>query len=353
MITGARYLSRTFLARLGLLVFAFVVLFEAFDMLTSGDEIISRNDSVLALFRYAALRVPEIVVQSVPFSVLLAALLTLAGLAQNNEIVVLKSAGVSFFQLLILLAPMGLVIGAAHFLLADQVVPRLAPRVEQLRNPEGRAEEETIGGDRIWLRDGSAIVSMQRASRDGRSVGDVSVFQRDDQGKLRSILRARAGRFLDGRWELYGVRLTVPGQVERALPEMSWSTELRPAQLSALAAHPSLLSMKQILRFVRNPEVGARPVHVYATWLQQRLTLLLKPLLMILLAAPAANITRRQAGMAGTLGYGIAAGFAFFVADGLALAFGEAGKLPPMIAAWAPGAIFAAFGGYIVLQVER
>jgi lipopolysaccharide export system permease protein len=111
--------------------------------------------------------------------------------------------------------------------------------------------------------------------------------------------------------------------------------------------------LKQILRFIRTPEVGARPVHVYQTWLQERISLVLKPLLMILLAAPAANLTRRQAGMAGSLGYGIAAGFAYFVADGLGLAFGEAGKLPPLIAAWSPGLIFAAFGAYIVLQVER
>lgn len=353
MITGARYLLRTFLSRFGLLVFAFLILFEVFDMMTSGDEIISRNDSILALFQYAALRAPEIVAQTLPFSVLLGALLTLAGLAQNNEIVVLKSAGISFFQLLVLLAPIGLVIGLVHFLLADQAVPRLAPRVELLRDPAGRSDEEAIGNAGIWLRDGSAVVSMERTSRDGRSVEYVSVFQRDERGKLRSILRARAGQFRDGQWKLQGVRLLVPGAAERDLQEMSWVTGLRPAQLSALAAHPSFLSLKQIGRFVRTPEVGARPIHVYATWLQQRISLLLKPLLMILLAAPAANITRRQGGMAGSLGYGIAVGFLYFVADGLGLAFGEAGKLPPMVAAWAPGVIFAAFGSYIVLQVER
>ena len=97
VITSARYLSRTFLSRFGLLLLAFVVLFEIFDMMATGDQVISRNNSILALFRYSALRIPEIMVQSLPFSVLLAALLTLAGLAQNNEIVVLNSIGISFF----------------------------------------------------------------------------------------------------------------------------------------------------------------------------------------------------------------------------------------------------------------
>ncbi|HXV23866.1 MAG TPA: LPS export ABC transporter permease LptG [Alphaproteobacteria bacterium] len=353
MITGALYLSRTFLSRFGLLLFSFLVLFQIFDMMASGEDIISRNGSIEALFRYAILRVPEIVTQTLPFTVLLAALLTLAGLAQHNEIVVLKSAGISFFQLLIMLAPIGLGIGLAHFVLSDQVVPRLSPWVELLRDPQGReVEASTIGGG-IWLRDTGAVVSMQRASRDGRAIEEVSVFERDEQGKLRSMLWARNGQFRDGQWTLHDVRRLEPGAPKQLLPEMEWSTGVKPAQLSALAAHPSLLALKQILRFIRTPEVGARPIYVYETWLQERISLLLKPILMILLAAPAANLTRRHAGMAGSLGYGIAAGFAYFVADGLGLAFGEAGKLPPLIAAWAPGVIFAAFGSFIVLQVER
>jgi lipopolysaccharide export system permease protein len=353
MTTGPLYLSRTFLSRFGLLLFAFVVLFEVFDLMATGEDIISRNDSVQALFVYAALRIPEIAAQTLPFSALLGALLTLAGLAQHNEIVVLKSAGISFFQLLVMLAPLGLVIGLSHFLLADQVVPRLSSRIEQLRDPEGREAEAHQPGAGMWLRDGAAVVSMERASREGRRVEQVRVFQRDEQGRLQSILKAREGLFQDGRWTLRSVERLSPGQPTQLLPELQWATGLRPAQLSSLAAHPSLLALKQIMRFIRTPEVGARPVHVYQTWLQERISLVLKPLLMILLAAPAANLTRRQAGMAGSLGYGIAAGFAYFVADGLGLAFGEAGKLPPLIAAWSPGLIFAAFGAYIVLQVER
>ena len=172
MITSARYLSRTFISRFSLLLLAFVVLFEIFDMMATGDQVISRNDSILALFRYSALRIPEIMVQSLPFSVLLAALLTLAGLAQNNEIVVLKSVGISFSQLLAMLTPSALAIGVGHFVLADQVVPHTAPRAALLLEPENRAgntdhqDDEANAG--IWLRDGRAVVSMERASRDGR-----------------------------------------------------------------------------------------------------------------------------------------------------------------------------------------
>ena len=351
MITTALYLSRAFLARFGLLLLAFVVLFEVFDILASGDEIVSRNDSNLALLQYAVLRVPEIVSQSMSFALLLGALLTLAGLAQNNEIVVLKSAGISFFQLLLLLAPLALLLGTAHFLLADQVVSRISPRVEQLREPN--PEEEEGPGARIWLRDRGDIVSMERASRDGRLVEGLTLYKRDAEGNLDEVIRATTGEFAQGGWLLRSARVLQPGAAPAEMPVLAWDSGLRPGQLSSFSAHPSLLSIAQIRRFIAVPDVGARPVHVYATWLQERLSLLLKPLLMILLAAPAANITRRNAGMAGALAFGIGVGFTYFVADGLAVAMGEAGKLPAVIAAWSPGLIFAALGGFMVLQLER
>jgi len=134
---------------------------------------------------------------------------------------------------------------------------------------------------------------------------------------------------------------------------MPWLTRLRPSQLSAFAAHPVILSLQEIRRFIRRPEVGTRPTHFYATWLQERLSLPFRAVLMVLLAAPAAHITRRQGGLAAALAAGITVGFLYFVADGVALSLGEAGQLPPLVAAWVPGLIFAALGFAMVLEVER
>src|SRR5262249_9743681 len=57
VITSARYLSRAFLSRFALLLLAFLVLFEIFDMMATGDQVINRNNSILALFQYSALRI--------------------------------------------------------------------------------------------------------------------------------------------------------------------------------------------------------------------------------------------------------------------------------------------------------
>jgi len=344
------YLSRAFLIRLGLLVVTFIVLFEMFDMLANADEVVDRTGSIAGLGRYALLRVPEIVSQSLPFAVLLAALLSLAALAQSNEIVVLKSAGVSFLRLLLILLPVAMGVGAVHFLIADQVVPRLAPALEEHRLEERAAD----GSDAVWIRDSAAVVELAQVTRNGRSAEGVTIWRRNDKGNVYEIVRARRAFFEDGAWTLEDATVdTLSAAVLHREETMPWPTRLRPSQLSAFAAHPVILSLQEIRRFIRRPEVGTRPAHFYATWLQERLSLPFRAVLMVLLAAPAAHITRRQGGLAAALAAGITVGFLYFVADGVALSLGEAGQLPPLVAAWVPGLIFAALGFAMVLEVER
>ena len=50
---------------------------------------------------------------------------------------------------------------------------------------------------------------------------------------------------------------------------------------------------------------------------------------------------------------GMALGFTYFVIDNAALAFGNFGAYPPMIAAWAPFFLFLAIGETVLIRTEE
>ena len=52
------------------------------------------------LWHYASLRIPQLVARFLPYSVLLATIITLATLNQNSEVVAMKAAGISAHQML-------------------------------------------------------------------------------------------------------------------------------------------------------------------------------------------------------------------------------------------------------------
>ena len=64
-------------------------------------------------------------------------------------------------------------------------------------------------------------------------------------------------------------------------------------------------------------------------------------LLMVLLSVPLAHRFQRAGAITWMLVSGISLGFVFFVFDGMVLAMGEAGLLPPALAAWVPTLVMA------------
>src|SRR3546814_3144490 len=79
--------------------------------------------------------------------------------------------------------------------------------------------------------------------------------------------------------------------------------------------------------------------------MQKRIALPAAVLIMLLLAAPVAQGLQRHGGIVAGLAAGTGLGFLYFITDGFVLALGEAGAIPPVLAAWTPALIFASLGG--------
>ncbi|HEX6117890.1 MAG TPA: LptF/LptG family permease, partial [Dongiaceae bacterium] len=86
MMTFTRYALRTFLWNFGVLWVSFTSLLQIVDLLNNSDEVLDRHPhDAGAVVEYAIWRLPELAVFLIPFSVLMAALLSLAKFERGNE----------------------------------------------------------------------------------------------------------------------------------------------------------------------------------------------------------------------------------------------------------------------------
>jgi lipopolysaccharide export system permease protein len=358
--TTGRYVSRTLLSHLAMTFVGFVALLQVFDLLNSADDVIKRHGSWSAVARYALLRLPELAAFILPFAMLIATLLMLAKLARGNEIMALKSSGLSFYRLLLSLIPVTLLIGALHFLISDQVVPRTAQALEAWDAGADAGQpaqtSRAKGGDPgVWVRDGSTFIHLDAIVSEGTELRGVTIDERAGNVLTRQI-RAKQAVFDDTGWRLFEVQiLSLAEGADRRpqhLAEMPWETSLTPGHLADLAADPAKLSLAEVWRFVASPDVGSRPVDFYETWLLRKLAIPFVTLMMVLLAAPVAQGMQRHGGLGTGLAVGVGIGFLYFVADGLLLALGEIGTIPPVVAAWSPTVLFGAVGVSVLLKIE-
>jgi lipopolysaccharide export system permease protein len=360
MLTLIRYASRLFFTHVGIMLIGFVSLLQLLDILNNADEILERHGAgLMPMLRYAWLRLPESITYMTPFSVLMGAMLAVARLAQHNEVLALKAAGLSFYRLLLAFVPAALVTAAAHFAFSDYLAPQAARALAQWdaeAAAAGDLEPSASLDKSVWVRDGGTLVHVAIVFDDGRELRGVTVFRRDAFGNLVERITARSASYGEGGWRLFGVeRLDLaPGAGGTFVRNMEqpWDTVLTPGHFSDLATPPSGLSLAELVNFAANPDVGNRPTYYYETWMQKRISLPAAILIMLLLAAPVAQGLQRHGGIVAGLAAGLGLGFLYFVTDGFVLALGEAGALPPALAAWSPAVMFASLGGAALIRFE-
>ncbi len=354
-----RYVTVQFLRRFLFILLGFVALVQLFDVLSNADDIVSKfGTGIVPLLRYIMYRLPSTVALAMPFAVLIGALLTLLYLAQNNEIMALKSTGMSFYRVMLGFLPIGIAIAITHFLVTDQLAPRALRALAQYEETTNQARPggaQQAMSDAVWIRDRGMLVRADHVVRDGSILWQVEIIDRDPTGIMTERRLAKRAQYADKKWTLFDVSvLKINGENRdiATVPSQPWDTTLRPADFADQTIPPNEFTAHDLAQLTVSAGVGSRPVYVYATWLQKRFALPIISLLMILLAAPVSAVSLRSGGTGLRMAIGIGLGFLFFVADGLSTAMGETGTLAPLLAAWAPAAIFASIGASVLLRVE-
>ena len=134
---------------------------------------------------------------------------------------------------------------------------------------------------------------------------------------------------------------------------LRWSDDLSPALLAAVLADPRETPLHQLVRVIRAHGLGTQPSYRYKLWLQARLAAPPTTIAMILIIVALARPLSGRTAQGWLIVIGVAVGFVAWTFDGLVLTIGDLGLLPPVLAAWAPLAVFAASAASLMLQQER
>lgn len=350
-----RMLSRMILARFIVILLGIALLVLTLEVIANLEDILAdASNAQLAVMRYVLLRLPGLLAVFFSMSLLLATVLSLVELGYRNEIAPIWAAGVTPAQLLLLLLPLGAVLGIAQFMLNDRLVPATVQHLVQWGVGDfARKKLHTGGNGIIWMRAGNDILRAEKANKDTTVLHNLTIFRRDKQGLLKEQIFARQARRTGKRWLLENVTIYRREPVPPAhVAAMVYSGELKLAAEGMRSGNPQIMSLPELQYFIDNLGFGLRPVHVYQVQFHHRLTLLFLPLLLIAVCIPLATRFRRH-GIAGTLLIaGVAIGFGFFLFDGLAQTLGEIGLVPPWLAGWLPAASLAVLALALYLRAE-
>jgi lipopolysaccharide export system permease protein len=347
-----RHLRRIVGSRVLASLLVLVSILQILDLLDVTTDILERRLGVGGVLYYAVLRLPTLIQQVAPLSVLAGCLFAFTELARQNAVVALRSTGISAYQLLRMMAPAALAVALLHMASVQWLTPRADQALDAWWSRTAPRAEQTPQGPRSF-RVGEDIVTATMGDRSGRRLTAVKIYRRDPAGRLVERLRADTASYQEDGWRLAAPSFETlgPAGVQRgAAQEIVWRPGPQPQDVRAIFTGEQSLAPGSARRALRGG-VSAKPPAFYQTAVQRAWSAPLAAFVMLLLAGPVLLVNFRIGG-ARTVVLCMGAGLLFLVVDGVFTALGESGTVPALLAAWAAPAIFAALGGSALLFQE-
>ncbi|OYW45671.1 MAG: LPS export ABC transporter permease LptG [Sphingomonadales bacterium 32-68-7] len=353
------YLAKTFIVRILAVLLMLVLVLQMLDLLQESANILKYpGNGQDDLLRYVSLRLPQLVARFLPYSVLLATILTLATFSQNSEVVAMKAAGLSAHQILAPLILTAAVISALSFAFNDRIVTRATATLSAWDAAEfGPVPEDAAQRANVYLNDGNDVLLATRIVGTGAAtvLEGVTFYERDEGGLIVREWRAPVARYAAPGW-----RLEQPHEFNVAdarASDLAGSVIVgRGIALDELLirrVQPEGESLAELSRSITAlRDAGRRTAEFEGKW-WHKISGPLAALLMPLLGAVAGFGLARSGHLLARAVIGMALGFAYFVVENAALAMGTFGGYPPLLAAWGPFVLFFLIGETVLVRTEE
>ncbi|MFZ5653561.1 MAG: LPS export ABC transporter permease LptG [Pseudomonadota bacterium] len=253
----SRYTGRVVLGAI-LLVLLVILALNVIGAIADGLGDLRNQYDFPELLLYIGATLPERVYESLPFAVLIGALLGLGSLAGNSELVVMRAAGVSLLRIAGFAARPVLLVILVGGLLGEFVIPQAGQWAESRRMALRGEQESFSARSGVWNREGDEFMHFNAVYPDGRLAG-VARYRFDDQRRLLEASFAARARFEGDHWvEEEGVisRLGEDAVTTERFATRRWDTGLAPDLVTLTLMPPEALPVREL--------------HGYATYLESQ-----------------------------------------------------------------------------------
>ena len=356
--TLTAYLAKMFFARILAVLVMLVLVLMMMDLLSeSGAILAAKGNGQAQLLTYASLRVPQLIARFLPYSVLLATLITLVGLNQNSEVIAMKAAGLSAHQVLAPLVLTAAVVSLVSFGFNERVVTRSTATLKAWQaNDYGPVPADSGVRANVYLTDGPNILAAANVSGNGSAMvmRGVTFYVRSPDGMIAERITAPIGRYANPGWRLEDVRrFGVQGANSSSVARLVVGQGVTPQQIELAKVDPDTKSFTTLTDSIRRYENANRNSDELRTIWWHKLAGPLAATLMPILGSIAAFGLARSGQLFVRALIGMALGFAYFVVDNAALAMGGFGGYPPFLAAFAPFFLFLLIGETMLIRTEE
>lgn len=348
------YLMRVILSSTLLVMLVLLALAGLFEFIGQLDST-QGNYQIPQALLYALLRLPQLSFEMLPIASLIGGLLGLGSLANNSELVVMRTAGLSISRLAGMVAISGFVLMVITALVGEFIGPPLDYFARTMRDEARYEQEDRDIGNAAWVKDGPVILHLERINAEFE-FGALYMFRFNDDHSLASIARAEnAGIDDSDNWILENFKETRFAEDSVQVVESSVAVEsfdLDGDMLGITLVKPVSLSARGLMSYINYLKRNELDAQRYETELWSRVARTVTVIIMPVLSLAFVFGSLRSAGTGGRLMLGVLIGLAYFLASEMTANSGQVFKLNPAIVTWLPSIALLFVTGFALTRVR-
>ncbi|MDT8325271.1 MAG: LPS export ABC transporter permease LptG [Bacteroidota bacterium] len=363
-----RYVSWQFLKTVLFAILAFSTIFILVDMIENLDDFIDQDVAPQIIGLYYAYFLPRIFSLMVPVAMLLAALFVVGKLSNNNELTIIKCAGVSLYRFMLPLLGIGVLVSLLMLGFDGWLVPQInAARLDLEREYLKKHRELGTRYNMFFQETDHRILTMEYFDEENATARRVKIQQFDaaDPTVMRGRLDAASMQWKEDSavWVMYDVvqrrfrsDSTLPVQLrERVTDYDSLSLGrlvITPAIILRMQQKPEEMGLEDFRDYITRQRRAGSDIARLLVDYHGKIAFPFASVIVVFFGVPFASVKRRS-GLSVQFGISILLLFIYMVSQKLSQIFGYNGNIHPLLAAWMPNLLFFLAGCIIMLRVQK
>ena len=340
-----RYILKSILNIFFLCLFTFFFLYIIIDLFSHLDVILQNKIDLDMVRIYYITFLPSIFIQVAPFACLLATLYTFAKLNHDNEIIAMRSSGLSIFQITKTAVIFGFIVSIFIFWINDKIAPSYrmqnAKIKEQMESNEKKPKVKDLRVMKNLTIYGAKnrLFYINKFDPAKKTMEGIIILEHDVKQNIIRKIVANKGEFKNKLWTFYQCITYIfdeDGQMKtdpQFLEEEIMAFTETPEEFINQKQSTDFMSLNQIEDYIwRLSRSGATTViRNLRVDYYQRFTLPLTSLIIILIGIPFSfRMSKKASGMS-SFGISLVVGFIYYVLTAVSIALGKAGILTPFL----------------------
>ena len=275
-------------------------------------------------------------------------------MAQNNEITAMKASGFSLYRIFQPVFIAAFFISLFMIVFNDQVVTRANGKETDIKEEYSR--RSGVATYVIFMSSGNRVFYIHIIFLRNKRMQNITMYEFDENNNVRRETFAKEASWTDQTWHLKKgiVRTFKEGGWEEVPYEHKEITVAEDPEIIAKGTRdPKEISFRELSKLIGYKEAAGQTARRDIVTLHNRISFPFACFIMALLGAPLFIIFGRSGTAVGFLLTMFISFLYWSIAIAVFEAFGNNGKLPPMLSCWVANFIFAVVGVVFVYKVKK